>query len=158
MTCTPIKKVRDNTLIALTMFVIFAVVFFLVRYFSLPAVIWQGVFFVLAIILCELLTKYFLPIFTYVFDGDSFIINKSLGNKNVTVCNIDSVKIVALLTRDEFKSQDIYSPKSIYNYNGNVIARDSRVLIFQYSDCTEAVVFEPDGKMTMAILDLIRNR
>lgn len=158
MTCTPIKKVRTNTIIVLTMFLVFASAFALVKFFFLPEVIWQGVFFVLAVILCELAVKYFLPIYTYSVDDTSFVINKNLGKRNTTVCNIDLDRIVALYTRDEYKKQEQYLPRSIYNYNGNVVTDSCRVLIFRYSDCTEAVVFEPNDKMSALILDLIRNR
>lgn len=158
MTFSPIKKVKVNTLISLTMLVILAVIYTIVKLYLLPDVIWQGVFFVLAIILCELMVKYFLPIYTYSFDNDRFLINKTLGRKTVTVCDIDTDKIVALYSRDEYKKQELYAPKSVYNYNGNVVPTSCRVLIFKYSDCTEAVVFEPSIEMQNFIHARIESR
>lgn len=154
----PNKRAKINFLIVFLLIIIFVASVYLTEQFSLPDAIWQGVFFVEAIILCELLTKFFLPVYTYSIDDSSFIITKTLGNSVRTVCNIDIPRIVAVLTKEEYKKQEEYNPRSVYNYNGNFVPNSCYVLMFEYSNCFEAVVFEADEKMANIIRDAIKNQ
>lgn len=158
MTCSPIKNVKVNAFIVLILIVIFVLSIALVTIFSLPKIIWQSVFFVIAVIFCELCVKYFLPQYTYTLNSESFIITKTLNNKTITVCNIDIDRIVEIYTREKYKKQESYQPKSIYNYNGNLATDSCYVLIFEYSNCSEAVCFEPSKEMADSILSLIKSR
>lgn len=154
----PNKRKGINALIIITLIALFFVSLLVSKHFSLPNVIWQGVFFVGAIVICQLSVKYFLPVYTYSFDDGSFIITKTMGKKITTVCNIDTPRIVALYDKDEYKKQEQYVPRGVYNYCGNIIPNSCCVLIFEYSDCCEAVVFEPKPEMAKAIRALTENR
>lgn len=158
MIFTPKKRTLLNVTISLSALLIFAVFVVISKLFNLPDVVWQGAFFVLAIIMCELLTKYFLPIYTYLVDEKSFIIRKTLGKKDVTVCNVDLPRVVALYTKEEYKKQEEYHPVNVYNYNGNIVPASCYVLIFEYSDCTEAVIFESNTEMAELIRASIKSR
>lgn len=158
MIYTPKKRTSVNVLICLAFLLAFVICVYVTKKFSLPDSIWQGVFFVEAIILCELLTKFFLPIYTYSIDDSSFIITKTLGKSVRTVCNIDLPRIVAVLPKGEYKKQEEYNPRSVYNYNGNIASHSCYVLIFEYSDCAEAVFFEPDDGLVNAIRAWIKSR
>lgn len=158
MTYSPTKNIKFNLILVFLMITIVAVSVAVCVAFSLQQIIWQSIFFLVALVLCELLVKYILPVYTYVLDEESFIITKTLNKKVITVCNIDTVRIVALYTRDEFKKQERYKPKSIYNYNGNLVTNSCYVLVFEYSDCSEAVAFEPSKAMADSILALTESR
>ena len=114
MTYSPEKNIKINSFIVLLILAVFGGVLAVCKLFDLPGIIWQSTFFVLAVITCEFMTKYFLPIYTYSYDSNSFIITKTMGKKTVTVCNIDTDRIVALYTKEEYKKQERYLPKSIY--------------------------------------------
>ncbi len=158
MIYTPKKNIKANILISLCAVALFLVSVFVTAYFDLPNVIWQGTFFALAILVCELMTKYFLPVYIYSIDNESFVINKTMGKTSKIVCNIDVPRIVALYSNKEYKKQETHNPRSIYSYNGNIVTDSCYVLIFEYSDCTEAVCFEPNAEMVETILCLIKNR
>ncbi len=158
MIYSPKKNNKVNILISFTAIIIFVASVLITFYFGLPKAIWQGTFFVLAIVICELMTKYFLPEYVYSIDSDSFVITKNLGKNSKVICNIDVPRIVALYPNKEYKKQETYSPRNVYSYNGNIVTDSCYVLIFEYSDCTEAVCFEPDAAMVETILSLIKNR
>ena len=102
--------------------------------------------------------KFFLPVYTYIFDSESFKITKTLGKKTVTVCHIDNEKITSLMKREEYKKEEDRQVSALYNYSGNLKASSSYVLIFEYSSTAEAVIFEPSEEMAKAILDVIKSR
>ncbi|MBE6649871.1 MAG: hypothetical protein E7613_01025 [Ruminococcaceae bacterium] len=137
---------------------VFIASFTAVKLFSLPSVIWQGVFFVLAIITCELSVKYFIPVYTYIIDSESFIITKTLGKKVTTVCNVDLYRITDVVTNIDFENGFKSRVSSIYNYSCNPGTKGRYALIFEYSNCKEAVLFEPNEEMYSFILGLIKNQ
>jgi|GEM_PF-1707661 len=151
MTHTPIKNCFKNFLIVTALIVFFIIVFYLCHVGLFSPIVWQSAFFFVALTVCELLIKFFLPEYTYILDDECFKITKTLGKKITTVCDIDLSKIVALYSREEYKKQEEYKPRNCYNYNGNVFESSCYVLVFKYSDCCECVFFEPDKKMVEEI-------
>ncbi len=158
MIYSPKKNTTYNFLFSLIMLAVFLAAIFVTDLFKLAPIVWQGVFFAEAIVFTQLATKYFLPVYTYSFDANSFIITKTMGKRSTVVCNIDTPRISGLYTSSEFKKQKEHNPKSVYNYNANMVSCSSYTLVFEYSSCSEAVVFEPSAEMAEAILAQIENQ
>lgn len=158
MTYVPEKKKHIIVFVIICFaFIVFSSVM-AVKVFSLPSVIWQSAFFIMSIIVCELAVKYFIPVYTYIIDGESFIITKTLGNKVTTVCNIDTYRISCVVTKSDYKNSHKKDVASIYNYSCNPFNKSSYVLIFEYSNSHEAVIFEPNEAMVDFIRDRIKNQ
>jgi hypothetical protein len=154
----PQKNNKTNAAVSLAMLALFLVSVTLVKYFDLPDSIWHAVFFLCAVTLSLLATKFFLPEYAYYIDRDAFVISKTVGKKTVVECNIDLSHIVAVFSAEEFKAESSYNVKNIYNYNTNFIAPDSKVLIFEYNNFCEAVRFEPSLEFALSIDALIKSR
>ena len=158
MTYVPEKKKHIIILVVICFALIVFGSIVAVKVFSLPAVVWQSAFFITSIILCELSVKYFIPVYTYVIDDKSFVITKTLGKKVTTVCNIDTYRVVSVLTEPDYKNSHKQEVSNIYNYSCNPFNKSNYVLVFEYSNSREAVIFEPNEAMVGFIRDLIKNQ
>ncbi len=151
MIYSPKKRLIFN--FSISFILLFTVIVFdiITKVFTLPRVIWHSAFFLAAVVLCQLAAKYFLPVYTYCFDSSFFEIVKSTGQKSITVCKIDVSKIVSIILYSEYRKQETDTVRRIYNYNANVKPISCYVLIFAYSDCREAVIFEPSEEFIRAL-------
>ena len=157
MICTP----KKNTLLNLSVVIFLVLLLAFVFYFSyidiLPQIIWQFTFFLSALLLIELLVKFFLPEYSYILDKDVFKITKTMGKKITTVAAIDLDKIDCLLTSDEYKKQDTSKIKSVFNYNANIFSASCSVLVFSYNNSSEAIYFEPSSDFAFFLKEALRS-
>ncbi len=153
----PRKNNKPITVIFLLGILLLFVIFIICQYGIIVQVYFHFTFFIEAIFYCFLLTKYILPIYEYKLLDDRFVITKTVGSKTVTVCDIDFCKIEKIVTKKEYKKENA-DLKSVYNYNANFPAFSSYCLIFSYSNCREALLFEPDKTMVNEIEKIISER
>lgn len=151
MVYTPNKDNRKTTVVFLVGIVLLMTLFLLSHKGIIHEVICHTVFLVEAIYFSFILSKFVLPVYTYTINSDCFTIIKTLGKKDSLECNIELSKIVNIVTYKEYKKQEKTEIKSVYNYCANISASSCHCLIFEYSDCRECVMFEPDTSMVEAL-------
>ena len=131
--------------------------FFLSRLGVILEVVCHFVFMAEAVFYTFLLNKFVLPIYTYSLNNKEFTIVKTMGNKKILECSIELSKICDILPYKEYKNKEDTEIKSVYNYCANFSASSRYCLIFEYSNCKEAVLFEPNSKMVTIIKDYVKS-
>lgn len=154
MIYSPEKNKGKFLLVFFIGIVILFILFLLCQFKIVTQTLCQFAFFFEAVFYTHILSKFYLPIYTYYVEKNRFIIDKKIGNKIVTVCDVDFPNIVDILSKNEYKKQENYDIKSVYNYNSNIFSNSCYYLIFNYSQRYEAIIFEPSEDMIKMILKL----
>lgn len=157
MVYTPKKNNKVTSLIFLFGMLVLFVIFLLCQFGIFGQVVFHFAFYIEAIFFSFILIKFVLPIYQYQLIDNRFKIIKTLGSKAVTECDIDFCKIEKIITKSEYKKENA-KIRSVYNYNANFPAFSSYYLVFSYSDCYEAVMFQPDDTMVKEIEKIISDK
>lgn len=152
---TPKKNNLKYTLTFISGMFLLIVLFLLSHLDIVSELLCQITFFIEAIFYTFLLSKFYLPTYTYILEDERFKIIKAIGNKAITVCDIDYSKITDVISKAEYKKQENSKIKSVYNYSSNIFSSSCYCLVFKYSERFEAVFFEPNDLMVDEIKRIV---
>ncbi len=100
--------------------------------------------------------KFYMTEYTYTLSSDGFIIVKTVGQKSVKVCHVDTSMFYHVYSKNEWQEQKKNRQiASVYNYNASASPDEYYVLVFEMDSKKTAVMFEGSREMILAMNDII---